>query len=62
MNATPLPNTAASSAAPPAPAQTDEARLAHLFRAARRAGRIHPLQHLLQRYRAEGGLAAAGDT
>jgi hypothetical protein len=30
-----------------------EARLAHLFRAARHDGRIHPLQHLIQRYRTE---------
>ena len=27
-------------------------RLAHLFRLSSRCGRIHPLQHLLQRYRA----------
>jgi len=28
-----------------------EARIQHLFRGARRDGRIHPLQHLVQRYR-----------
>jgi hypothetical protein len=34
-----------------------QARINHLFRAARRQGQIHPLQHLIERYRA--GQAAA---
>jgi hypothetical protein len=36
--------------APPAVASGDP--LERLFRYAARAGRVHPLQHLLQRYRA----------
>lgn len=41
--------------ATPQPIVGDEVtvRLAHLFRLSTRAGRIHPLQDLLQRYRAE---------
>ena len=35
-----------------------DARIAHLFRAARREGRIHPLQHLIQRHRADPDAAA----
>lgn len=30
--------------------------LAHLFRHSLRAGRVHPLQHLVQRYRQEAPL------
>jgi putative nucleotidyltransferase with HDIG domain len=37
----------------PPPAATANARIEHLFRGARSSGRIHPLQHLLQRHRAE---------
>jgi|CXWL01.1.fsa_nt_gi hypothetical protein len=54
-------NTATTPVPPPVPAPANaepagaqEARIAHLFRTARRAGRIHPLQHLLQRYRRNG--------
>ncbi|WP_157264823.1 hypothetical protein [Azohydromonas aeria] len=36
----------------PAPGDAAAARLAHLFRSSTRAGRVHPLQPLLQRYRA----------
>lgn len=44
----------APSCAPSSAEPSDiEARIAYLFRAARREGRIHPLQHLIQRYRAE---------
>jgi putative nucleotidyltransferase with HDIG domain len=42
----------------PLQAEADK-RMAHLFRDARRAGRLHPLQHLLQRHRAEHPAAAA---
>ena len=61
MNPT-IPSTLPTSPAPAAPLAaappaTAEARIAHLFRAARREGRIHPLQHLIQRYRAEAGRA-----
>jgi hypothetical protein len=41
--------------ATPAPAATTASSVQaveHLFRYASRAGRVHPLQHLLQRYRA----------
>lgn len=37
----------------------DGARLQHLFRAARRDGRIHPLQHLVQAYRQVGPASGA---
>jgi putative nucleotidyltransferase with HDIG domain len=40
-----------AAAADDAYAVQDALRLAHLFRVLRRQGRIHPLQHLLQRYR-----------
>jgi putative nucleotidyltransferase with HDIG domain len=36
----------------PTASPADEARIEHLFRGARRSGRIHPLQHLVQRHRA----------
>lgn len=40
------------------PCATDaQARIAHLFRTARRRGQIHPLQHLIERYRAQQALA-----
>lgn len=50
----PTPPAATLAAAPDA-----AARIAHLFRVARRGGSIHPLQHLIERYRAEqrGGSA-----
>ena len=35
------------------PGSASDARIAHLFRGARRQGRIHPLQHLIQRHRGE---------
>lgn len=38
--------TPATPAAPPAP-------VSHLFRHSLRAGRVHPLQHLVQHYRQE---------
>ena len=56
MNPT-IPSALPTSPAPAAPPAAAEARIAHLFRAARREGRIHPLQHLIQRYRAEAGRA-----
>ena len=34
-----------------------QARINHLFRAARRQGQIHPLQHLVERYRARQAAA-----
>lgn len=37
---------------PQAPARTDADRVAQLFRIATPTGRVHPLQHLIQRYRA----------
>lgn len=53
MNTTPM----GSSASTEAVAASD-ARIVYLFRAARRDGRIHPLQHLVQRHRADPGAAA----
>ena len=44
---------------PVAAGTTADTRVAHLFRDARRAGHLHPLQHLLQRHRAESPAAAA---
>ena len=50
------PRAPAAPAPPPGPAPADaaarDARIAHIFRSSRRAGAIHPLQHLIQRYRA----------
>ncbi len=48
------PHPAPQAGAPPQAAAQPAAaaaRVLHLFRAEHRAGRIHPLQHLLQRYR-----------
>ena len=52
MNPPPVKST--TSDAPP-PGTASDARIDHLFRIARREGRIHPLQHLIQRYRQQGG-------
>jgi hypothetical protein len=38
---------------PPALSDAEQARIEFLFRAERRRGVIHPLQHIVQRYRAE---------
>lgn len=38
-------------AVPPDPAMVTPSRVEHLFRGARQAGRMHPLQHLLQSHR-----------
>ena len=37
----------------PEPREPLQQRLAQLFRMAQREGRIHPLQHLIERYRRE---------
>jgi putative nucleotidyltransferase with HDIG domain len=45
---------------PPGAGDVDaDGRIQHLFRGARREGRIHPLQHLVQRYRQGAGSATA---
>jgi putative nucleotidyltransferase with HDIG domain len=52
-----IPSTS-SGAAPPAgagPAAADDARLTYLFRHSRQASRVHVLQHLVQRWRAQRG-------
>ena len=49
----------ACSAGVPPPAGTDqrdsEQRVQYLFRHSLRSGRVHVLQHLIQRHRAQGG-------
>jgi hypothetical protein len=44
--------TAPADAPQPAPATSPDERLAYLFRHSQRRGRVHPLQHLIQRLRA----------
>lgn len=44
---------------PKPPPEAFEARLNYLFRTTQRQGRIHPLQHLVQSYRADQQAAAA---
>jgi putative nucleotidyltransferase with HDIG domain len=39
----------------------DDARVAYLFRHSRQASRVHVLQHLIQRWRAERGAAGSSD-
>lgn len=45
--------TAPQAAPRPAPAEDAGERLAYLFRASLHEGRLHPLFHLIQRYRLE---------
>jgi hypothetical protein len=49
--------TPALEGAVPRPIDPTQARVTHLFRAARRQGQIHPLQHLIERYRARQAAA-----
>jgi hypothetical protein len=50
----------AEDAPPPLP-EAEQARIEFLFRAERRHGLIHPLQHIVQRYRAEARSELPGD-
>jgi hypothetical protein len=56
------PTCPAEDTAPPPPLpQPMQARIEFLFRGERRRGLIHPLQPILQRYRAEADAAPPGD-
>lgn len=41
--------------------EAQQARIEFIFRDERRRGLIHPLQHIVQRYRAEGHAPEAGE-
>ena len=51
------PSPGAAPPQPPSP-QAVEERLAHLFRASRQRGLIHPLEHLVHQLRSEGAAAS----
>lgn len=57
MNDTPHLPTAAAEGHPPQPPKAVEDRLAHLFRASRQRGLIHPLEHLVLQLRSEAAAA-----
>lgn len=49
-----------ANAPPPALAEAQQARIEFIFRGERLRGLIHPLQHIVQRYRAEMQPVAVG--
>ncbi len=59
MNQPFLPPADADTPPPPLP-EAQQARIEFIFRGERRRGLIHPLQHIVQRYRA-GSAPPAGD-
>lgn len=58
MTDTPHIPQAAVDGRPPQPPKAVEERLAHLFRASRQRGLIHPLEHLVLQLRSEAVAAA----
>lgn len=61
MNAPFVPPPADADPAPPPLPEAQQARIEFLFRGERRRGLIHPLQHIVQRYRAEAAPPVAAE-